>query len=209
MLEVRNLYKDYVPQCNSIEDMIAETKRRTWIKIVNNIRVPFGCTLQQTMDLLEIPAEERPLILEKLQADANEIEDGNNLIAAEKVHKDCVDNGGESTPAYRDEEFKARWFALPVADQMANIGKEVAEAIRWKEKGDHQKTRNFCNNAIELLILTEEDPKHGRCAVEEFNNAVEELRDYFLGDNIYETTDEMLMHYYGPFMSRRNKHWRT
>ena len=171
MLEVRNLYKDYVPQCNSIEDMIAETKRRTWIKIVNNIRVSFGCTLQQTMDLLEIPAEERQLILEKLQADANEIEDGNNLIAAEKVHKDCVDNGGESTPAYRDEEFKARWFALQVADQMANIGKEVAEAIRWKEKGDHQKTRNFCNSAIELLILTEEDPKHGRCAVEEFNNA--------------------------------------
>ena len=209
MLEVRNLYKDYVPQCNSIEDMIAETKRRTWIKIVNNIRVSFGCTLQQTMDLLEIPAEERPLILEKLQADANEIEDGNNLIAAEKVHKDCVDNGGESTPAYRDEEFKARWFALQVADQMANIGKEVAEAIRWKEKGDHQKTRNFCNSAIELLILTEEDPKHGRCAVEEFNNAVEELRDYFLGDNIYGTTDEVLMHYYGPFMSRRNKHWRT
>ena len=175
MLEVRNLYKDYVPQCNSIEDMIAETKRGTWIKIVNNIRVSFGCTLQQTMDLLEIPAEERQLILEKLQADANEIEDGNNLIAAEKVHKDCVDNGGESTPAYRDEEFKARWFALQVADQMANIGKEVAEAIRWKEKGDHQKTRNFCNSAIELLILTEEDPKHGRCAVEEFNNAVEEL----------------------------------
>ena len=105
MLEVRNLYKDYVPQCNSIEDMIAETKRGTWIKIVNNIRVSFGCTLQQTMDLLEIPAEERQLILEKLQADANEIEDGNNLIAAEKVHKDCVDNGGESTPAYRDEEY--------------------------------------------------------------------------------------------------------
>ena len=193
MLEVRNLYKDYVPQCNSIEDMIAETKRGTWIKIVNNIRVSFGCTLQQTMDLLEIPAEERQLILEKLQADANEIEDGNNLIAAEKVHKDCVDNGGESTPAYRDEEFKARWFAL-----------QVAEAIRWKEKGDHQKTRNFCNSAIELLILTEEDPKHGRCAVEEFNNAVEELRDYFLGDNIYGTTDKVLMHYYGPFMSRRS-----
>ena len=94
---------------------------------------------------------------------------------------------------------------MPVTEQMADIGKEVAEAIRWKEKGDHQKTHNFCNSAIELLILTEEDPKHGRCAVEEFNNAVEELRDYFLGDNIYGTTDKVLMHYYGPFMSRRRK----
>ena len=108
-----------------------------------------------------------------------------------------------------NEEFREKWFRMPVTEQMADIGKEVAEAIRWKEKGDHQKTRSFCNNAIELLILTEEDPKHGRCAVEEFNSAVEELRDYFLGDNIYGTTDEMLMHYYGTFMSRRNKHYLT
>ena len=90
-----------------------------------------------------------------------------------------------------DEGLREKWFRMPVTEQMADIGKEVAEAIRWKKKGDHQKT------------------KHGRCAVEEFNNAVEELRDYFLGDNIYGTTDEVLMHYYGPFMSRRNKHWRT
>ena len=104
-----------------------------------------------------------------------------------------------------NEEFREKWFRMPVAEQMADIGKEVAEAIRSKEKGDYQKTRNFCNSAIKLLILTEEDPKHGRCAVEEFNNAVEELRDYFLGDNIYGTTDKVLMHYYGPFMSRRRK----
>ena len=84
-----------------------------------------------------------------------------------------------------DEGLREKWFRMPVTEQMADIGKEVAEAIRWKKKGDHQKT------------------------VEEFNNAVEELRDYFLGDNIYGTTDEVLMHYYGPFMSRRNKHWRT
>ena len=101
-----------------------------------------------------------------------------------------------------NEEIREKWFRMPVAEQMANIGKEVEEAICWREKGDYQKTRDFCNNAIELLILTEEDPKHGRCAVEEFNNAVEELRDYFLGDNIYGTTDKVLMHYYGPFMNR-------
>ena len=104
-----------------------------------------------------------------------------------------------------DEGFRKKWFRMPVTEQMADIGKEVAEAIRWKKKGDHQKTRSICNSAIELLILAEEDPKHGRCAVEEFNSAVEELRDYFLGDNIYGTTDKVLMHYYGPFMSRRRK----
>ena len=54
----------------------------------------------------------------------------------------------------------------------------------------------------DALLKNLTTPKHGRCAVEEFNNAVEELRDYFLGDNIYGTTDKVLMHYYGPFMSR-------
>ena len=32
-----------------------------------------------------------------------------------------------------NEEFREKWFRMPVAEQMANIGKEVAEAICWKE----------------------------------------------------------------------------
>ena len=48
-----------------------------------------------------------------------------------------------------DEGLREKWFRMPVTEQMADIGKEVAEAIRWKKKGDHQKTRNFCNSAID------------------------------------------------------------
>jgi hypothetical protein len=96
---------------------------------------------------------------------------------------------------------RVRWFEMPVTRQISNIGSEVARAIRWKNKGDYQKARNFCNKAIEFWLLTEEDPKN-RHRVGEFNNAVEELRDFFLGDNIYQTTDEMLTRYYDAFLYR-------
>ena len=36
-LEVRYLYKDYAPQCISIDDMVAETRRKTWIEIINRL----------------------------------------------------------------------------------------------------------------------------------------------------------------------------
>ena len=96
---------------------------------------------------------------------------------------------------------RVRWFEMPVTKQISNIGSEVARAIRWKNKGDYQKARNFCNKAIEFWLLTEEDPKN-RHRVGEFNNAVEELRDFFLGDNTYQTTDEMLTRYYDAFLYR-------
>ena len=96
---------------------------------------------------------------------------------------------------------RVRWFEMPVTRQISNIGSEVARAIRWKNKGDYQKARNFCNKAIEFWLLTEEDPKN-RHRVGEFNNAVGELRDFFLGDNIYQTTDEMLTRYYDAFLYR-------
>lgn len=99
------------------------------------------------------------------------------------------------------EQERLRWFAMPVTKQISNIGSEVARAIRWKKKGDDQKARNFCNKAIEFWLLAEEDPKN-RHRVGEFNCAVEELRDYFLGTNIYQTTEETLTRYYDAFLYR-------
>ena len=94
-----------------------------------------------------------------------------------------------------------RWFSMPVTEQISNIGSEVSRAIRWKNAGDYQKARNFCNKAIEFWMMTQEDPKN-RHRVGEFNCAVEELRDYFLGDNIYQTTEETLTRYYDAFIYR-------
>ena len=96
---------------------------------------------------------------------------------------------------------KMRWFSMPVTEQISNIGSEVARALRYKKKGDFQKARNFANKAIEFWLLSEEDPKN-RHRLGEFNCAVEELRDYFLGENIYQTTETMLTRYYDAFLYR-------
>ena len=94
-----------------------------------------------------------------------------------------------------------RWFAMPVEVQISNIGSEVARALRWKKKGDDEKARNFCNKAIDFWLLSEEDPKN-RHRLNEFNAAVEELRDYFLGSNTFNTTEEVLVRYYDAFLNR-------
>ena len=91
------------------------------------------------------------------------------------------------------------WFAMPVSLQISNIGSEVARAIRYKNKGDQQKAANFCNKAIEFLKIIEEDPKNKRRKAE-FDFCIEELTDYFLGSNEYQTTDKMLSSYYDAFL---------
>ena len=94
---------------------------------------------------------------------------------------------------------KVTWFAMPVSMQISNIGSEVSRAIRYKNKGDEAKATNFCNKAIEFLQLIEEDPKN-KHRKGEFDFCIEELKDYFLGDNEYHTNDMMLKKYYDAFL---------
>lgn len=99
-----------------------------------------------------------------------------------------------------------RWFAMPVHEQISNIGSEVSRAIRFKNRGDAQKARNFCDKAIEFWEMSKRDPKN-KHRLTEFNCAIEELSDYFKGDNIYNTSDEILKKYYDAFLYRiANQH---
>lgn len=92
-----------------------------------------------------------------------------------------------------------RWFEMPVSMQISNVGSEVARAIRYKNKNDDQKAANFCKKAIEFLRAIEKDPKN-KNHIGEFDFCIEELEDYFLGNNEYNTTDEMLTRYYDAFI---------
>ncbi len=94
-----------------------------------------------------------------------------------------------------------RWFDMPVWMQISNIGGEVSRAIRWKNKGDAVKARNFCNKAIEFWRLSEKDPKN-KYRIREFENAIAELEDYFCGSNVFQTTDDTLTRYYDAFLTR-------
>jgi hypothetical protein len=92
-----------------------------------------------------------------------------------------------------------RWFAMPIGMQISNIGSEVGRAIKWQNRHDKAKAVSFCDKAIELLQLTKKDKKN-KFRQGELDFCIEELKDYFEGDNIYNTTDTKLMKYYDAFI---------
>lgn len=96
-----------------------------------------------------------------------------------------------------DREIK--WFSMPIGVQLSNVGSEVHRAIKWKNKGDEQKKSSFCAKAIEFLELTKADPKN-QYRKGELNGCINELKDYFMGENIYDTTEEQLIKYYDAFI---------
>ena len=98
-----------------------------------------------------------------------------------------------------DKEIRTTWFEMPISMQIANIGSEVSRAIRWKNRGNEKRKAGFCEKAIDFLQLSMEDPKN-KHRIGELSFCIEELRDYFLGENIYGTTDEMLHRYYDAFI---------
>ena len=96
------------------------------------------------------------------------------------IHKDLADG---------------RWFTLSLMEQLANVGCDVDRAIRWKNKGDALYSDDALKRAFELLYLTIKDPKN-RKRLKEICRVRELLLDYFMGDNIYSSTDEMWYKYF-------------
>lgn len=91
------------------------------------------------------------------------------------------------------------WFSMPLGVQISNVGSEVHRAIRWKNRGDEQKKISFCTKAIEFLELMKTDPKNQH-RKNEFDCCIDELKDYFLGENQCSTTEEQLIRYYDAFI---------
>lgn len=98
-----------------------------------------------------------------------------------------------------DRTVAERWYQMSVQEQISNIGSEVTRAIRWKNKNDTEKSLHFLNAALDFLALSQSDPKN-RNRIQEFGFCREELIDYFIGENIYQTTDAMLTKYYDAFL---------
>ncbi|MCM1295747.1 MAG: hypothetical protein NC311_09420 [Muribaculaceae bacterium] len=91
------------------------------------------------------------------------------------------------------------WFAMPIGVQISNVGSEVHRAIRWKNRGDEQKRNGFCLKAIEFLELMKKDPKN-QYRKGELDCCINELQDYLMGENVYNTTEEQLTKYYDAFL---------
>jgi len=99
---------------------------------------------------------------------------------------------------------EGRWFELSLFEQMANIGSEVERAISWKEKN-----KDFSNKAIdralELLSLSINDEKN-ILKLKELIRVYEAIGDYFYGENIYKSSNELWQKYFYNFsFAVRNK----
>jgi len=90
-----------------------------------------------------------------------------------------------------------KWFQMSIGEQISNIGSEVARALKYKD--NEKKMLNFLNKAIELIERSQRDPKN-RYRIAELGFCKEEMLDYFIGANIYQTTPEQMMKYYDAFL---------
>lgn len=91
-----------------------------------------------------------------------------------------------------------RWFELSLIEQLANVGVDVERAIRWRNKGNLEYSRQAFERALELLDLTLADPKN-RKRLKEPCRVRELLVDYFAYDNEYGSTDELWQKYFFAF----------
>jgi hypothetical protein len=91
-----------------------------------------------------------------------------------------------------------RWQRLSLADQIANIGAEVARAARAKNAGDEDRLRRHLDLALELFELTLDDERWRGQRVE-IARTRELVCDFLAGDNEFESTAESMDAYFLPF----------
>jgi hypothetical protein len=83
-----------------------------------------------------------------------------------------------------------RWGTLSLIEQLANIGSEVERALKGRDKGNPGYSQRALERALELIGLTIGDPRH-RGRLKEITRLREVLLDYFLGENLYQSSDAL------------------
>lgn len=86
------------------------------------------------------------------------------------------------------KDLEGRFKNLSIFEQMANIGAEVGRAINWRNKNIELSKKAFYR-ALELFDFAADDPKN-KNSLKEILRAREVFCDYFVGDNVYHSTDE-------------------
>jgi hypothetical protein len=92
---------------------------------------------------------------------------------------------------------KGGWNQLTLIEQMANIGSEVSRTINWKKKSQPDAQKSFYR-ALELIEFTLDDDKN-RKRVKEINRVKEMLIDWYLGNPLYQSSDQDWQKYFLQF----------
>lgn len=89
---------------------------------------------------------------------------------------------------------KEDWFSKNIFEQMANIGSEVERTIKWRGK-DSKYSQLAFERCLELIDLTTADPKN-KNRLKEILRVRESLVDFFIGKNIYRSSDKLWQNYF-------------
>lgn len=98
---------------------------------------------------------------------------------------------------YHKSLTQDHWNEFTFFEQMANIGSEVERTIKWREK-DLQYSKMAFERCLELIDLTVADPEN-KNRLKEILRSREVLVDYFIGENIYGSTDKLWQNYFYGF----------
>lgn len=92
----------------------------------------------------------------------------------------------------------SRWQKLSLAGQLANVGSEVARAIRWQNVGDREQKEKSAERALELLDLSI-DAASRASQRWELLRLREVLCDALYDHNAYDTNPDHIENYFLPF----------
>ena len=89
-----------------------------------------------------------------------------------------------------------RWWTLTLAEQLGNAGADVGRALRARQEGDQGRFDAALARALELLDLTLADPRWKGPRLREIARTREVVCDFLVGDNLYQSTPELLDRYF-------------
>jgi hypothetical protein len=92
-----------------------------------------------------------------------------------------------------------RWSKFSLFEQLANVGMDIERTIQWKNKGNKDYSEQAFERAMELLDLTIADSKNKKGTRKELVRVREALKDYFVFNNDYCSTDEFWQNYFYNF----------
>lgn len=92
------------------------------------------------------------------------------------------------------QNIEKKWANYDICEQMANIGAEFDRALRWKKKDKNQSLNAFYRT-IFLLDASINDKKN-LPRLKEICRLKELIVDYFLGKNIYRSTEDFFQRYF-------------